>query len=109
MNGKNTKRIAFTTSPGQQAFDLDCVFSKLVKGTGSCILVLQAGPHLKTDPSHSRAQFSLTTSDAERLSKEFKMPTSGTQVYRSSDGLLNIGAARNPSGTVETFVLTYGN
>src|SRR5580698_778653 len=54
INGKNAKSVDFKTSDGQPAIDIQCVFSQIVQGEGSCITVLHASTDLVMDASTKR-------------------------------------------------------
>ncbi|MGZ3721842.1 MAG: hypothetical protein ACXVA9_02850 [Bdellovibrionales bacterium] len=107
--GKLTKRVDFVTDDGGRSSDFSCVFSKIAGNTGSCILVFQASRNLEMDAANSRIRYQLAGNEAARMAGEFTLPAAGSEIYRSSDNLLVLSAARNSAGAVESFVLTYGN
>ena len=94
---------------GLKSLDLNCVFSKLSKDTGSCILVLHASKNLQMDAVHSRVVYQLLGAEADRLKNEFLAPASGNEIYRSSDGLLALTALTNREGELTGLTLTYGH
>jgi hypothetical protein len=105
IDGKLVKQIDFKTSDGAPSFDLNCVFSKIVAGTGSCILVLQASANLQMDPSAQTLTYTLHGADAKALAAAFTAPTDGHVIFHSTDNLLDIQAAHESD---DDFVLTYG-
>jgi len=107
-NGKLVKSLDFKTSDGKPAFDIQCVFSKLVPGEGSCITVIQATSNLQMDTQNNRLKFHLEGADAAALAEFFVLPQDGTRIYVSSDNKMVIDAARDSSGAIDSFTVTYG-
>lgn len=106
--GKLTKRIDFSSASGAKLFDISCVFSKIIKNNGSCILVLHASPFLLMNPAAQTVRFELQGLDAEHLALAFVMTNGNSEIYHSSDNLLILSAGHRADGSVDSFTLTYG-
>jgi hypothetical protein len=108
INGKWTKKFTFADAAGNKILDVVCAFSKLIKDTGTCVLILHASEGVTMQPASNLASYLVQGTEAERLGKFFVQPPGSTDIYRSSDGHLSLRATVSPStGRIETLTTEY--
>lgn len=107
-SGKITKKFALTGADGERLLETVCVFSKLVKGHGSCAIVLHAAAGVMFNPGQSQARLDVQGDTAARFAAFFYiLAHPDGLLYQSSDGALMIRFIPDGRGGVDSMSLTY--
>jgi hypothetical protein len=107
-SGKLTKKFALTGADGERLLETACVFSKLVKGHGSCAIVLHAASGVVFNPARSQAGLEVRGETAARFAAFFYVAAHPDGLlYQSSDGALIIRFVPDGHGGAEAMSLTY--
>ncbi len=106
FQGKWAKRLSLVAEDGGKAFDVACIFSKVIQNSGNCSVIFYASSHVSVSRSEGHARLLLSGEQAARFAEAFVVPSEGGAVYRSQDGRLNVSAILD-QGAVTQFVVDW--
>jgi len=103
FQGKWSKKLSLAGADGAKAFDVACVFSKMIVNSGSCTLTFRLSKGLiDVSKEQGRARLTLKGEAAARFAVLFAVPPESPLIFRSQDGRLNFSAIRD-QGVVTEF------
>jgi hypothetical protein len=95
FQGRLSKKLPVLNAHGDNVFDIDCIFSRMILNTGSCTMILKASPGMiEVNKSAGTARMWLTGAAAADLAAKFVQRDVSTVLFRSRDARLNISVAR---------------
>jgi hypothetical protein len=93
FQGKWAKKLFLADASGAHAFDIDCVFSKMIAYNGTCTMIFRRSPGLiEVDANAGRARLTLTGAAAAKFAALFVVRSDSPQLFRSKDGRFNAAA-----------------
>ncbi|MGZ3653805.1 MAG: hypothetical protein ACXVCZ_21835, partial [Bdellovibrionota bacterium] len=107
FQGKWSKRFSLHAADGSPAFDIACVFSKMIVNSGTCTVIFRKSPGLiDVSASDGRARLWLSGAAAVKFAAAFAVRDESTLVFRSRDGRFNVTVARD-RGVITDFVMDW--
>jgi hypothetical protein len=107
FQGKWAKKLFLADAAGAHAFDIDCVFSKMIAYNGTCTMIFRRSPGLiDVDASAGRARLTVTGAAAAKFATLFAVRSDSPQLFRSKDGRFN-AAATYSNGEVSELVFDW--
>jgi len=92
----------------EQLIDLTCKVSQRIQNLGSCTLIVYSSPYALIYPDVGHLLFGVNDQSlARRFAKHFNISDAYGQIFRSTNGQLNISAATDAEGQVNSFTVVY--